>query len=227
MSIKNTVGILGLLVLLGGIGGCANKSLEPLSAARPGDADLTCTQLRTEITANNERAIRLVSEAKNAQLASIVMDVDSEWLFGPALVAFDSGDRDVVELRALRDRNQWLEQLSSEKYCGFEQARWIGQGPSDACGQPWALEVRVDHGEMKGTLWRGNVSYEIRADIDLQGRVTKGLAVRDRDSFGWTGPKFVTLDIALDDEGADGEYGIYSDGRTSCLTKVMMFRSEA
>jgi hypothetical protein len=226
MSIKVNVGILGVVVLLGGAGGCVERPLDLVSAVQPGDADLTCTQIRTEIAANNARAVGLVSEAKNAQLASIAVDGESEWMFGPALVAFDAADRDVIELSALRDRDRQLKQLSTEKYCGFEQARWIGQGQSDACGYPWALDLHVDQGEMIGSLWRGSVVYDIRAEIDVQGRVTNGLAVRDRGSFGWTGPKFVMLDVTLDDEGAAGEYRIYSDDRTSCSTKVVMLRTQ-
>jgi hypothetical protein len=224
MSIKNTGSILGLVALLGGASGCAGNQLDLVSAVQPGDADLTCTQIRTEITANNTRAVRLVSEAKNAQLASVAVGPESEWLFGPALVAFNSEDRDVLELQALRDRNQQLRQLSTEKYCGFEKARWIGQGEYDTCGHSWALDLRVEQGEMKGTLWRGAVVYDVRADINFQGHVTDGLAVRDRSSFGWTGPKFITLDMALEDEGASGEYWVYSDGRSSCQTKVTMLR---
>jgi len=225
--VKQALNPLTMVALLIAVSACSGRPVEPVTIERTGDADLTCGQIEHEVAANEAAAVALIRNGENSHNASVALDVDGRLVLGPALVALDTDDEEMGTLRALLARNQHLDQMAEEKYCGLEQARWIGQGPSDACGADWALNVGVEAGELRGTLWRGQVSYEVKGSVTPNGQVDEAMAIRSRSSFGWTGPKFIKLSMMLAPDRAEGEYSIDADGREACRTPVTLTRSRA
>lgn len=224
--VKRALGTWAVVALLAGAGACTERPVESVAVVKPGDANLACSQIDHEIAANEANALALIRNSEKSHAANVAMDVKGRWVFGPALVALDADDEDMGTLRALHARNQRLEQMAEEKHCRLEQGRWIGQGESDACGQPWAVSVGVEDGKVEGTLWRGRVSYDIQGAVDSEGQVKEAWAIRSRSAFGWTGPRFVRLDLLVTPEGAEGEFSVYNNGRISCPTAINLIRSK-
>ena len=101
------------------VGACAGRDARPVSAYQPYDRDLSCGQIQAEMASNEEKARQLIGEDESASEANIAIGVVGAILFWPALFALDTGDAEMVEMEALRERNRWLMQVASDKECNI------------------------------------------------------------------------------------------------------------
>ena len=116
MTAYQTAAAIAVTVL---VGACAGRDAAPVSAFQPYDRDLSCSQIQGEMASNEEKARRLIEEDENAGDSNIAIGVVGALLFWPALFALDTGDAEMVEMEALRERNRWLMQVSSDKDCNI------------------------------------------------------------------------------------------------------------
>src|SRR5690349_23438464 len=109
---------------------------------------------------------------------------------------------------------------------GFD-GKWVGEGQSDGCGSPWAMEIDVQDGTAKGTLWRGRVEYNFEGRLDGQGQLDKILAGRTAASNGVVGPRFLTMNAAFAADSATGAYSMPMVGASTCTAAVTLARHQS
>ena len=108
---------------------------------------------------------------------------------------------------------------------GFD-GKWVGEGENDGCGSPWAMEIAVENGAARGMLWRGRLEYNFEGRIDGEGRLDKVLAGRTTASTGVVGPRFITVNIAFQDDAAQGDYSMPAPGVGVCTVAVNLNRHQ-
>ena len=101
---------------------------------------------------------------------------------------------------------------------------WGGQGPADACGQPWQLEFQVTSGEAVGRMVRGNLVYDFRGSVSNDGRSVEGRAVKDKEYEHFPGARFLKVNLDLDDAAARGEFSVETINTKKCRTLVTLRR---
>src|SRR5262249_3795622 len=106
---------------------------------------------------------------------------------------------------------------------GFE-GKWVGEGQSDGCGSPWAMEIDVQNGTAKGLLWRGRVEYNFEGRLDGKGQLDKILAGRTAASNGVVGPRFITVNATFAEDAATGSYSMPTPGAGTCTAAVSLNR---
>lgn len=92
--------------------------------AQPGDIDLSCDELETEMLRNAQEAAALAGtddRIKQENDAKTVVGV----IVAPVLLTVDLSDAEQVRYRALWDRNENLGRLRREKEC-------VGAGPPES-----------------------------------------------------------------------------------------------
>jgi hypothetical protein len=104
---------------------------------------------------------------------------------------------------------------------------WVGEGPDDGCGSPWAMRIEVRNGEADGMLWRGKAAYNFAGAINHEGRVDKMLAGKTAASNGIVGPRFITVNAAFKEDRADGDYSMAASGGGECTVPVVLMRHQA
>ena len=102
---------------------CAGRDANPVQIHQSYDKDLSCEQLEAEILSNEQKALALIEDDENAHDANIAIGVVGGLLFWPALFALDTGDAELTEMRALRDRNERLLVVAEGKGCDIEYQR--------------------------------------------------------------------------------------------------------
>jgi hypothetical protein len=105
---------------------------------------------------------------------------------------------------------------------GRTSNRWIGDGPYDACGVPWAMDLSISSGSVSGTLWRDEVAYDVRGKLDTSGQMSDGRAAKSRTFAAVPAPRFLALELAVFGEKANGVYAINSAGSMSCRTRFVL-----
>jgi hypothetical protein len=106
MKIAQKTGMLVLAAVM--IAGCATP--EVVQTRKAGDSDLTCNQIKAEITdaQNFESKARAERGVTGKNVAAAV-------LFWPALLGTYSNTEDAI--RAAQDRQRHLEKLAADKKC--------------------------------------------------------------------------------------------------------------
>jgi hypothetical protein len=99
--------------------GCAGRNANPVQTFHTYDKDLSCAQIEAEIIGNEEKALHLLKEDEAAHDANVALGVVGGLLFWPALFALDTGDAEMIEMRALKERNNRLINLADTKECGL------------------------------------------------------------------------------------------------------------
>jgi hypothetical protein len=110
---RTFVGVLALAML----GGCAGRDAAPVTVAQTGDQSLSCQQIAAEQQNNATRINALIEEDENAHNSNIAIGVVGALLFWPALFAIDATDAQEVEIQALKDRTNHLNNLALQKHC--------------------------------------------------------------------------------------------------------------
>ncbi len=100
--------------------------------------------------------------------------------------------------------------------------RWIGDGARDACGASWAMDLSLSPGLVTGTLWRDEVPYDVRGELDRAGQMKGGRAAKERSYAHVPAPRFLTLDLTFRGDTADGFYALNAAGSLSCATRVVL-----
>lgn len=87
---------------------CAAKDVTPISISNASDGEMTCTDIRSEIVANEQTALKLAGEEASVRTGNTAA-VAASFIVWPALFALDLSESEKIQAAALRDRNQYLE----------------------------------------------------------------------------------------------------------------------
>lgn len=96
---------------------CAGRDPVPVSAYKPTDSKLSCTELSAEIRANNQNMVALAQESANTTDRNVMMGAAGVLLFAPILLAIDAKDAAATENRALEARNHQLAEMGRQGNC--------------------------------------------------------------------------------------------------------------
>ncbi|MGF1609072.1 MAG: hypothetical protein ACFCUQ_06735 [Kiloniellales bacterium] len=96
---------------------CMGREPNPVAVQSERDHSLSCLVLEAEREGNWERLRYLRREQDGSEDMNIVVGSFAAAVFPPALVATDVSDAEVVEMRALRQRNDHIENLRVVKGC--------------------------------------------------------------------------------------------------------------
>jgi len=184
--------LLGLIFLAA----CAGRDAKPVAVMNAYDNDLSCEQIQAEIQSNETKARQLVDEQSSSRNANIAVGAVGVLLFWPALFALDLSDAERVEIDALHQRNMHLANLARDcstvasaggsvktaraVRTGAFDGKWTGEGGSDGCGAPWAMEISVRGGEAKGLLWRARAEYNFEGRVIATGSLRRPWQARLR-----------------------------------------------
>lgn len=107
--------ICSVLLSTGTLTGCAGKTPTPIPQEQPGDLDLTCDQIRTEIKANQQKTLDLVPKT-NKTGKNIALGVTGAFFIVP-LFFMDFSDAERIEIQSYDLRNNYLMTLANKKRC--------------------------------------------------------------------------------------------------------------
>ena len=96
---------------------CAGRDPNPVPAMQSYDKDMDCEDIAFEIENNNKRIKATVQELEDTKGENVAWGVVGVVLFWPALFAMDLSDAEVIEIRALQDRNQNLTRIGHKSDC--------------------------------------------------------------------------------------------------------------
>lgn len=101
------------------LGGCAAKEFTAPAMSRPGDENLSCTEIRQQILDNNAAADVFLRKDKNVEAGNTAKTIASAIPYVGILVAAsnDLSNEEQVKARALADRNEQLGYLAKQKGC--------------------------------------------------------------------------------------------------------------
>lgn len=112
---KKSILVLGLSAVA--LTACMGREPDPVAVQSERDYSLSCTALKAEKEGNYERLRYLRREQDGSGDMNIVAGSVAAAVFPPALVATDVSDAEEVEMRALRQRNDHLENLRVVRGC--------------------------------------------------------------------------------------------------------------
>ena len=90
--------------------------------------------------------------------------------------------------------------------------RWFGRAAEDACGQSWAMDIKVRSGKVTGRFWRGGVLYDVYGDVAADGTMTAARGGKSSREFGIAAPRFLQFDLVFLGDAAAGSYGVAGSG---------------
>jgi hypothetical protein len=94
--------------------GCGGRPARPVAAVQSSDGKMNCELLHVEYASNETRANALVDEKKFAQENNAAKVV---FLGLTGILTMDLKDSERIEMNALKDRNDHLAHLMSDKGC--------------------------------------------------------------------------------------------------------------
>lgn len=92
---------------------------------------------------------------------------------------------------------------------------WVARGRSDACGNPWVLEITRKGKWVDGVFWRGAIKYDIAGNLQPVGNMERAVAIKNRFFEHRIGPRFMEFNVIFGEGEARGEH-YFANGR--CLT---------
>lgn len=98
---------------------CATREVAPVAMSQPGDAELGCADIEQQLKANHQAETELAGEDKQVAQTNVAKGVGSVVPGVGILLAAstDLSNSEQVRARALADRNQELEFLSTKRGC--------------------------------------------------------------------------------------------------------------
>ena len=118
-----------------------------------------------------------------------------------------------------------LVQLAASVITRYD-GRWFGRGSKDACGESWAMDMKVRGGKVRGRFWRGGVLYDIYGQLDSDGALLGGRGGKNKREFGVIAPRFLRFDIYFLGEEAEGSYAVSGSGGLYCQSPLGLKRTE-
>jgi hypothetical protein len=118
-----------------------------------------------------------------------------------------------------------LVQLAASVITRYD-GRWFGRGSKDACGESWAMDMKVRGGKVRGRFWRGGVLYDIYGQLDSDGALLGGRGGKNQREFGVIAPRFLRFDIYFLGEEAEGSYAVSGSGGLYCQSPLGLKRTE-
>jgi hypothetical protein len=243
----NKLAVLGLCAL--GVAGCAGREAHPVAVMQDYDKNMACEQIRAEIRANEVKAQQLAGEGESARTANVVVGTVGVLLFWPALFALNLSDAERQEMTALSERNTHLATLADMHGCNnpapppAQQAsapppaaaapaattqvtgpsvHWIGQAYRDGCGKPYAIDVAVANGWVKGHLRRDNADYLVDAQLDPSGNLNNSLVSLASAASVPDTPGSISLKINFSEQDATGGFSTFDGKVYSCTTALTL-----
>lgn len=99
------------------LAGCAGRQAAPVAVSQADDPDKSCHQLLQEVNHNQYRMRLLVKESNHVKAKNADLAAADAFFFPPVMVAYDKGEAQATELKALQDRNAHLTKLAVDKDC--------------------------------------------------------------------------------------------------------------
>jgi hypothetical protein len=118
-----------------------------------------------------------------------------------------------------------LVQLAASVITRYD-GRWFGRGSKDACGESWAMDMKVRGGKVRGRFWRGGVLYDIYGQLGSDGALLGGRGGKNQREFGVIAPRFLRFDIYFLGEEAEGSYAVSGSGGLYCQSPLGLKRTE-
>ena len=84
------------------------------------------------------------------------------------------------------------------------------------------MDLSLSPGLVTGTLWRDEVPYDVRGELDRAGQMKDGRAAKERSYAHVPAPRFLTLQLTFRGGTADGFYATNAAGSLSCTTRVVL-----
>jgi hypothetical protein len=99
------------------LAGCAGRAAAPVAVSQADDPDKSCHELLHELSYNQDRMALLVRESNHVKAGNADVAAGDAPFFPPVLVAYDKGEAQSIELKALQDRNANITKLAIDKGC--------------------------------------------------------------------------------------------------------------
>lgn len=99
------------------LAGCAGREANPVQVIQPGDAQLSCKELRQEISISQQQMQRLLSDQKDVQGKNTAAAVAGAVVFFPALFFLNLKGAAREEAKALQDRIKGLAERHNNRSC--------------------------------------------------------------------------------------------------------------
>ena len=100
--------------------------------------------------------------------------------------------------------------------------RWIGQGPSGACGNSWAMDLQILEQKVSGKLWLAEVEYDLYGRLGPDGKMQRARAGKTPSNAHRPGPRFLEINLLFQGAKADGDYAVAAYDRRMCATHVTL-----
>ena len=101
---------------------------------------------------------------------------------------------------------------------------WIGQAYRDGCGKPYAIDVAVANGWVRGHLRRDNADYLVDAQLNPSGNLDNALVTLAAPAGVPDTPSGINLKIDFSAQGATGGYSTFDGHTYSCTTALTLER---
>lgn len=122
MASRSTTALIGRGLVAGCaaliLSACAARDVTPIAMTQPGDAALSCTEIRSKIAAGQSEAADLFEKNQSVDRMNAAKVVGSIVLSGWIALSLDLSREEQIKMRALADRNEYLAHLESKKGCG-------------------------------------------------------------------------------------------------------------
>jgi hypothetical protein len=98
--------------------GCAGREAHPVAVTQTGDEQMSCPAIATTVSANENQIRNLQGQAESHNVDNAIVGTVGVVLFWPALFALDTTDYEKQEATALRERDEYLNQVAIQHNCG-------------------------------------------------------------------------------------------------------------
>jgi len=96
---------------------CAARQVTPIAMSQTNDDRLSCSELAQQIASNQATAVELLQADKRVEQGNTAKIVASVVFSGWIALSIDLSNEEQIKMRSLVDRNDVLQQLSSQKGC--------------------------------------------------------------------------------------------------------------
>lgn len=103
-----------LLLLLAA---CPARTVTPVAVTQPGDETLTCQQIAAQLQEARAAGARYAQADRQVEQRNTAAGVASVFIGWPMLLTMDLSREEQIQLRALADRSERLENLGRTRRC--------------------------------------------------------------------------------------------------------------
>ena len=121
MRSSRAIGIVAAVCVVLPLYACGGRDPRPIAWSQPGDYELKCPELVSEVTHNEDEIIRRLPQQDQSG-RNVFFYTAGVFLILPWF-AMDLRYADAIEIRAYFDRNAWLRELGARQNCDMPAAK--------------------------------------------------------------------------------------------------------